>query len=81
MTRTKYHFIFSYIKLNQILSITLSDGEFTAGQMALFLKRYSSLFHLFTRRHSLTPYCAVINKNKYMLLIQALKQFPKIYIC
>jgi hypothetical protein len=78
ITRKKFDFIFSNIELNQIISMILSDGRFTAGQIGLFLSRYSTLFHLFSGLRSLTLHCAVINEDKYKLLIEAFKEFKNL---
>lgn len=78
ITREKFDLILSDFELSKIISLTLSNGELTAGQFGLFLSRYSSSFHLFTSLHSLTLHYIKLKKHEYHQLIEAFKQFKNL---
>lgn len=80
ITKGKFQQILSFINLNQIVSLTLSNGELTGGQFNYFLTNYSSSFHLFSNLYSLTLHSIKFTNHEYYQFIQALKQWQTLRV-
>ncbi|UJR32676.1 hypothetical protein I4U23_020137 [Adineta vaga] len=80
ITKEKFDEILSFIDLNQIIALTLSNEEFTGGQFNYFLSNYFLSYHLFSNLYSLTLHSIKITNNEYYQFVQALKQWKNLRI-